>query len=177
MQFSSIYSSYERLCLKVLDKDDKLINSAKKVIGKALVLENEKKEFFQLLSLLNKKISEDNFVSCYYKAFKDVLTGPKWKSSFTPKDFKVLDVFSKYNKKDVFVTILKFILVLEQDQDLEYNFIQAMFYLVYSISIMDNYCYSFFYLYLDIKELRAITIKFIKSLNNKFHDSILSKIK
>ena len=123
MKFSSVYSSYERLCSRVLDKDDKLITSAKKVIGKALVLEDEKKEFFNLLSLLDKKISENIFVSCYYEAFKDVLTGTKWKSSFTSKDFKVLDVFSNYKKKDVFVTILKFIVVFEQDQDLEYNFI------------------------------------------------------
>ena len=175
MKFSSVYSSYERLCSRVLDKDYKLITSAKKVIGKALVLEDEKKEFFNLLSLLDKKISENIFVSCYYEAFKDVLIGTKWKSSFTSKDFKVLDVFSNYKKKDVFVTILKFIVVFEQDQDLEYNFIQAMFYLVYSIRNLDESCYKLFYLYLDINDLRTTTIKFIKSLNSQFHDSLLPK--
>ena len=177
MAFSSIHARYAGLCSRVLDKDDKLITSAKKVIGKVLLLEDEKKAFFDLLSLLDTKISEDKFVSCYYKAFKDILIGAKWKDSFTPKDFKKLDIFSSYKNKDVFITILKFIIMLEHDQDLEYNFIQAMFYLVYSISKFDEFYYNLFYLYLDIDDLRATTIKFIKSLNNQFHDSLMPKAK
>ena len=140
-----------------------------------MVLEDEKKEFFNLLSLLDKKISENIFVSCYYEIFKDDLIGTKWKCSFVSKNIKGLDIFSNYKKKDVFVTILKFIVVFEQDQDLEYNFFQSMFYLVYSIRNLDESCYKLFYLYLDINDLRTTTIKFIKSLNSQFHDSLLPK--
>jgi len=64
------------------------------------------------------------------------------------------------------------LLVLELDQDLEFNFIQAILYLVHSISQFDHSCYNLFYLYLDIENLRTTTIKFIKSLNNEFHDSL-----
>ena len=150
-----------------------MIISAEKVLGKLLILEDEIAEFFNLLSLLNEKISKNIFVSCYYKAFKDILTGIKWNPSLKPENCKVLDIFSKYEKKDVFITILKFIVALEFDENLENYFIQAMFYLVYYISKSDNYCYSLFFLYLNINDLRTTTINCIKSLNNQFHDSIL----
>ena len=53
---------------------------------------------------------------------------------------------------------------------------QGMIYLLYSISKLDETCYNLFYLYLDINDLRTTTIKFIKSLNTQFHDSLfLSK--
>lgn len=45
MAFSSIHARYAGLCSRVLDKDDKLITSAKKVIGKVLLLEDEKSIF------------------------------------------------------------------------------------------------------------------------------------
>ena len=177
LEFANIHARYAGLCSKLLDKDNKLIISAEKVLGKRLVLEEEKAEFFNLLSLLNEKISKDIFVSCYYEAFKDILTGVKWNPSLKPNNFKVLDIFSKYKKKEVFITILKFIVALEFDEVLENYFIQAMFYLVYSINKSDNSCYNLFYLYFDINDLRTTTIKFIKSLNNQFHDSILSNKK
>lgn len=138
-----------------------------------MLLEDEKKEFFNLISLLGEKIAENTFVSSYYQALKDILIGPKWNNSFIPKNIKSLDIFSKFEKKDVFLTILKFILVLELDQNLEYNFYQAMLYLVYFISKSDISCFNLFYVYLKIKDLRITTIKFIKSLNNQFHSSII----
>ena len=67
-----MYARYSGLCLRLFDKDHNLISYAKNVFGKVLMSEDEKK-FFNLLSLHDGKIKEDVFISCYYEAFKDVL--------------------------------------------------------------------------------------------------------
>ena len=177
LKFSSMHIRYSNLCTQLLnmEKDNNILNTADKVIGKLLKSEDEKKEFFNFLSLLDKKISEKKFVSPYYEAFKSTLTGPKWNPKYTPKNFQKLDIFSKSKFKDIIIKILRFIFVLEHDPELENNFFGAMLYFVYKISETDNSCYSLFYLYKDENDLRTTFSKFIKSINNANHDSLSLK--
>ena len=177
LKFSSMHIRYSNLCTQLLnmEKDNNILNTADKVIGKLLKSEDEKKEFFNFLSLLDKKIFEKKFVAPYYEAFKSTLTGPKWNPKYTPKNFQKLDIFSKSKFKDIIIKILRFIFVLEHEPELENNFFGAMLYFVYKISETDNSCYSLFYLYKDENDLRTTFSKFIKSINNANHDSLSLK--
>ena len=89
-KFSSMQTLYSGLCSKILkiDNENPILNSANKVIGKILETQDEIKEFFNLISLLNHKIAEKKFVGSYYEAFKKVLTGSKWNSELTYKNYK-----------------------------------------------------------------------------------------
>ena len=173
--FSSMQNSYIELCSKILeiDNDNAILNSANKVIGKELKLTDEKKEFFSLISLLNKKISEKKFVECYYEAFKNLLTGPNWRSEYTHKTFKLLNIFFNNKFKNIINQILKFILVLEYDKELENYFIEAILFYVYEISKIDTGCYNLFYLYQNKNDLRKTVTKFIESLNIQNHASLI----
>ena len=172
LKFASMNVYYTNLCKKILeiDNDNNIIMTADKVIGKFLKSQDEIKEVFNLISLLDKKISEKKFVAPYYEAFKSILTGPNWNSKFTPKNFKCFDAFSKNNFKEIIVKILKYIVVLEYDEELENNFFEAILYYVYNISQTDISCYNLFYIYYNKDDLRATVSKFIKSLNEKNHD-------
>lgn len=172
LKFASMNIYYTNLCQKILeiDNDNNIIMTADKVIGKFLKSQDEIKEVFNLISLLDKKISEKKFVAPYYEAFKSILTGPNWNSKFTPKNFKYFDAFSNNNFKEIIVKILKYIVVLEYDEELENNFFEAILYYVYNISQTDISCYNLFYIYYNKDDLRATVSKFIKSLNEKNHD-------
>ena len=174
MNFGSMQIKYSGLCDKVLlfDADNKILNSADKVIGKILKSEIEKKEFFELLSLLDIKISEKNFVSPYYEAFKSILTGPNWSPNYSPKNMGNLDIFSKSKFKDIIMKILGFIVVLEHDENLLNNFFEAVLYYVYSISKTDISCLTLFTIYKRNNDLSTIVSKFIKSINTQNHDSL-----
>ena len=174
MNFGSMQIKYSSLCDKVLlfDADNKILNSADKVIGKILKSEIEKKEFFELLSLLDIKISEKNFVSPYYEAFKSILTGPNWSPNYSPKNMGNLDIFSKSKFKDIIMKILGFIVVLEHDENLLNNFFEAVLYYVYSISKTDISCLTLFTIYKRNNDLSTIVSKFIKSINTQNHDSL-----
>ena len=174
MNFGIMQIKYSGLCDKVLlfDADNKILNSADKVIGKILKSEIEKKEFFELLSLLDIKISEKNFVSPYYEAFKSILTGPKWSPNYSPKNMGNLDIFSKSKFKDIIMKILGFIVVLEHDENLLNNFFEAVLYYVYSISKTDISCLTLFTIYKRNNDLSTIVSKFIKSINTQNHDSL-----
>ena len=174
MNFGSMQIKYSGLCDKVLlfDADNKILNSADKVIGKILKSEIEKKEFFKLLSLLDIKISEKNFVSPYYEAFKSILTGPNWSPNYTPKNMGNLDIFSKSKFEDIIIIILRFIVVLEHDENLLNNFFEAVLYYVYSISKTDISCLTLFTIYKRNNDLSTIVSKFIKSINTQNHDSL-----
>ena len=169
LKFSTIHVKYSKLCENILniDKDNNIINIANKVIGKLLNSEDEKKQFLDLLSLLDKKISENKFVAPYYKAFKSILTGPKWNSNYTFKNLGTLDIFSKTAFHGIILKILEFILVLEYDSELENYFFEAMLYFVYKISQTDIECYNLFYIYSNEKYLRETISKFIKSINKQ----------
>ena len=174
MNFGIMQIKYSGLCDKVLlfDADNKILNSADKVIGKILKSEIEKKEFFELLSLLDIKISEKNFVSPYYEAFKSILTGPNWSPNYSPKNMGNLDIFSKSKFKDIIIIILRFIVVLEHDENLLNNFFEAVLYYVYSISKTDISCLTLFTIYKRNNDLSTIVSKFIKSINTQNHDSL-----
>ena len=174
MNFGIMQIKYSGLCDKVLlfDADNKILNSADKVIGKILKSEIEKKEFFELLSLLDIKISEKNFVSPYYEAFKSILTGPNWSPNYTPKNMGNLDIFSKSKFKDIIIIILRFIVVLEHDENLLNNFFEAVLYYVYNISKTDISCLTLFTIYKRNNDLSTIVSKFIKSINTQNHDSL-----
>ena len=174
MNFGIMQIKYSGLCDKVLlfDADNKILNSADKVIGKILKSEIEKKEFFELLSLLDIKISEKNFVSPYYEAFKSILTGPKWSPNYSPKNMGNLDIFSKSKFKDIIMKILGFIVVLEHDENLLNNFFEAVLYYVYHISKTDISCLTLFTIYKRNNDLSTIVSKFIKSINTQNHDSL-----
>ena len=174
MNFGTMQIKYSGLCDKVLlfDADNKILNSADKVIGKILKSEIEKKEFFELLSLLDIKISEKNFVSPYYEAFKSILTGPNWSPNYSPKNMGNLDIFSKSKFKDIIMKILGFIVVLEHDENLLNNFFEAVLYYVYSISKTDISCLTLFTIYKRNNDLSTIVSKFIKSINTQNHDSL-----
>ena len=172
LKFGSMNVYYTNLCQKILDidNDNNIIITADKVIGKFLKSQDEIKEVFNLLSLLDKKISEKKFVAPYYEAFKCLLTGPNWNSKLAPKNFKCFDAFSNNKFKEIIVKILKNIVVLEYDEELENNFFEATLYYVYKISQTDISCYNLFYIYYNKDDLRATVSKFIKSLNEKNHD-------
>lgn len=172
LKFASMNVYYTNLCQKILeiDNDNNIIMTTDKVIGKFLKSQDEIKEVFNLISLLDKKISEKKFVAPYYEAFKSILTGPNWNSKFTPESFKCFDAFSKNNFKEIIVQILKYIVVLEYDEELENYFFEAILYYVYNISQTDISCYNLFYIYYNKDDLRATVSKFIKSLNEKNHD-------
>ena len=174
LKFTTMYTKYSLLCLELLkiEMDNNILNTADKVIGKLLESEDEKKEFFNFLSLLDKKISEKKFVAPYYEAFKSTLTGPIWNYKYTPKNFQKLDIFSKSKFKDIIIKILRFIVVLEHEPEIENNFFEAMLYYVYIISETDISCYNLFYLYKDENDLRTTISKFIKSINSANHDSL-----
>ena len=174
LKFTTMYTKYSLLCLELLkiEMDNNILNTADKVIGKLLESEDEKKEFFNFLSLLDKKISEKKFVAPYYEAFKSTLTGPIWNYKYTPKNFQKLDIFSKSKFKDIIIKILRFIVVLEHEPEIENNFFEAMLYYVYIISETDISCYNLFYLYKDEIDLRTTISKFIKSINSANHDSL-----
>ena len=174
MNFGIMQIKYSGLCDKVLlfDADNKILNSADKVIGKILKSEIEKKEFFELLSLLDIKISEKNFVSPYYEAFKSILTGPNWSPNYSPKNMGNLDIFSKSKFKDIIIIILRFIVVLEHDENLLNNFFEAVLYYVYNISKTDISCLTLFTIYKRNNDLSTIVSKFIKSINTQNHDSL-----
>ena len=174
MNFGIMQIKYSGLCDKVLlfNTDNKILNSADKVIGKILKSEIEKKEFFELLSLLDIKISEKNFVSPYYEAFKSILTGPNWSPNYSPKNMGNLDIFSKSKFKDIIMKILGFIVVLEHDENLLNNFFEAVLYYVYSISKTDISCLTLFTIYKRNNDLSTIVSKFIKSINTQNHDSL-----
>ena len=174
LKFTTMYTKYSLLCLELLkiEMDNNILNTADKVIGKLLESEDEKKEFFNFLSLLDKKISEKKFVAPYYEAFKSTLTGPIWNYKYTPKNFQKLDIFSKSKFKDIIIKILRFIVVLEHEPEIENNFFEAMLYYVYKISETDISCYNLFYLYKDENDLRTTISKFIKSINSANHDSL-----
>ena len=174
MNFGIMQIKYSGLCDKVLlfDADNKILNSADKVIGKILKSEIEKKEFFELLSLLDIKISEKNFVSPYYEAFKSILTGPNWSPNYSPKNMGNLDIFSKSKFKDIIMKILGFIVVLEHDENLLNNFFEAVLYYVYNISKTDISCLTLFTIYKRNNDLSTIVSKFIKSINTQNHDSL-----
>ena len=174
MDFGKMQIRYSKLCDLILlfDADNKILKSANKGIGKLLKSEIEKKEFFDLLSLLDKKISEKNFVSPYYEAFKSILTGPNWKPNYSPKNIGSLDIFSTSKFKDDIMIILRFIVVLEYDKNLLNNFYEAVLYYVYSISKTDITCFNLFILYKDNNDLSSIVYKFIKSINSQNHASL-----
>ena len=174
LKFTTMHTKYSLLCLELLkiEMDNNILNTADKVIGKLLESEDEKKEFFNFLSLLDKKISEKKFVAPYYEAFKSTLTGPIWNYKYTPKNFQKLDIFSKSKFKDIIIKILRFIVVLEHEPEIENNFFEAMLYYVYKISETDISCYNLFYLYKDENDLRTTISKFIKSINSANHDSL-----
>ena len=174
LKFTTMHTKYSFLCLELLkiEMDNNILNTADKVIGKLLESEDEKKEFFNFLSLLDKKISEKKFVAPYYEAFKSTLTGPIWNYKYTPKNFQKLDIFSKSKFKDIIIKILRFIVVLEHEPEIENNFFEAMLYYVYKISETDISCYNLFYLYKDENDLRTTISKFIKSINSANHDSL-----
>ena len=175
--FKNANEKYFDLCQKLLEKEDnKITKIATNIIGKQLILEDEVKEFFNLLELLDKKISENTFASCYYSTFKDILIGPNWNNSYTYKSFKKLDIFSKSkNISNIILNILKFIVVLENDQNLENHFFKAVLYYVSEIETISSESFNYFYLYLDSKDVKKTTIKFIKSLNIQFLKSLVSK--
>jgi hypothetical protein len=165
LKFTTMYTKYSLLCLELLkiEMDNNILNTADKVIGKLLESEDEKKEFFNFLSLLDKKISEKKFVAPYYEAFKSTLTGPIWNYKYTPKNFQKLDIFSKSKFKDIIIKILRFIVVLEHEPEIENNFFEAMLYYVYKISETVISCYNLFYLYKDENDLRT-TISIVRPI-------------
>ena len=174
-KFSSMQTLYSGLCSKILkiDNENPILNSANKVIGKILETQDEIKEFFNLISLLNHKIAEKKFVGSYYEAFKKVLTGSKWNSELTYKNYKDMNVFCNNNFKSIIAQILKFIVVLEYDEELENYFFEAILFFVYQISKTDIACYNLFYIYQNKNNLRKTVSTFIKSLNKENHDSLM----
>ena len=74
--FKTMNTKYIKLCSEVLDNDNKIINIANKIIGKFLTSKEEIEEFFNFLSLLDEKISENTHAEKYYQAFKEMLIGP-----------------------------------------------------------------------------------------------------
>ena len=175
--FKDINGLYMELFSEVIDQDNKIVNLANKLIGQFLIKKEEIIEFFNFLSLLNEKISENNFVKCYYEAYKAMLLGPDWKDSNTSEDFDALDLFSKDPSSEIMKKILKFIVLLEMDKELKYHFFEAMLFYVSVISKDDNECYNYFYLYANKDNIEKTVADFIRSFNKKLRETIIPKIK
>lgn len=164
--FKNINSKYMELCNKILDKDDLMINISENIIGKFLESKEELDEFFRLLQLLDKKINENTFVKCYYQYFKDILTGPEFGNL---EKYKKIDLFSRDETSSSAIKgILKCILTLENDEELENYFYQAVLFFASKIKGLDNY----FALYSKKNDVKKTVIDFILSLNGKFHEKL-----
>ena len=175
--FKDINGLYMELFSEVIDQDNKIVNLANKLIGQFLIKKEEIIEFFNFLSLLNEKISENNFVKCYYEAYKAMLLGPDWKDSNTSEDFDALDLFSNDPSSEIMKNILKFIVLLEMDKELKYHFFEAVLFYVSVISKDDNECYNYFYLYANKDNIEKTVADFIRSFNKKLRETIIPKIK
>ena len=173
--FLQMNKKYAELCSKVLENDNKIINVANKVIGEFILLGDEIKNFFEFLSLLNEKISKNTFVSCYYQAFKEMLLGKEWKSSYTPENLNKFDINLPKPTREIAKSILKFIVMLELSEELENNFFEAV---LFYVTLLDDITYgTVFYLCSNPKDPKKTTINFIKILNNQLHDSLMPKLK
>ena len=171
--FGEMNQKYAELCSLVLEKDNKIINIANKVIGEYALSNDEIKNLFEFLALLNEKISKKTFASCYYQAFKEMILGKDWKDSNTPENLYKFNVALPKPTKVIAMNILKFIVVLESDKDYENPFFEAV---LFYITCLDNNTYNtVFYLCKNPKDIRKTTISFIKILNNHLHESLLTK--
>ena len=175
--FKDINGLYMKLFSEVIDQDNKIVNLADKLIGQFLIKKEEIIEFFNFLSLLNEKISENKFVKCYYEAFKAMLLGPDWKDSNTSEDFDALDLFSKNPASEIMKNILKFIVLHEMDKELKNHFFEAVLFYVSEISKDDNECYNYFYLYANKDNIEKTVADFIRSFNKKLRETIIPKLK
>ena len=175
--FKDINGLYMELFSEVIDQDNKIVNLADKLIGQFLIKKEEIIEFFNFLSLLNEKISENKFVKCYYEAYKAMLLGPDWKDSNTSEDFDALDLFSNDPSSEIMKNILKFIVLLEMDKELKYHFFEAVLFYVSVFSKDDNECYNYFYLYANKDNIEKTVADFIRSFNKKLRETIIPKIK
>ena len=170
-KFLNINEKYLGLYPKIIDKDNEIINSFDKIIGRRL-FGKDKNEFLHFLDLLDKKIASKKFVKCYYESIKKILLGQKLKN-VKPQQIKFFDVFSNSKISKIIYDILKMIVILECDEKLEDYFLQAVLYYVSKISKADNSCYNIFYIYQDMKNLKKTVSNFILSLNTEFHQELL----
>ena len=170
-KFLNINEKYLGLYPKIIDKDNEIINSFDKIIGRRL-FGKDKNEFLHFLDLLDKKIASKKFVKCYYESIKKILLGQKLKN-VKPQQIKFFDVFSNNKISKIIYDILKMIVILECDEKLEDYFLQAVLYYVSKISKADNSCYNIFYIYQDMKNLKKTVSNFILSLNTEFHQELL----
>ena len=171
--FKMMNTKYKKLCSEVLEDDNKIINTADKIIGKFLTSKEEIEEFFNFLSLLDTKISENTYAENYYKAFKEMLIGTKWKKSYNPSNMRQLDIFSKTKYCDIIKNIIKFIVVLDMNPGLENQFFEAILFYVDEISKCDITCFNLFFIYSNKDDIQKTVINFIKSLNSQNHDSLI----
>ena len=171
--FKMMNTKYKKLCSEVLKDDNKIINTADKIIGKFLTSKEEIEEFFNFLSLLDTKISENTYAENYYKAFKEMLIGTKWKNSYNPSNIRQLDIFSKTKYCDIIKNIIKFIVVLDMNPGLEKQFFEAILFYVDEISNYDITCFNLFFIYSKKDDIQKTVINFIKSLNSQNHDSLI----
>jgi len=165
-------TKYIKFCSEILEDDNKIINTADKIIGKFLTSKEEIEEFFNFLSLLDEKILENTHAEKYYQAFKEMLIGPNWKNSYNPSDMRQLDILSKTNYCDIIKNIIKFIVVLDMNPGLENQFLEAILFYVDEISKMDIACFNLFFIYSQKDDIPKTIINFIKSVNSQNHDSL-----
>lgn len=174
-EFNSMNKKYGDLCSKILDKDNIIINAANKVIGLVIFSADEIQNLFYFLDLINEKISNNTFVSCYYQAFKDMLLGTEWKASNARENLFKFNLSLKDEVKLCAKAIFKFIVMLELDKELENHFFEAV--LFYITQLEDNIYNTVFYLCLDPNDVKKTTINVIKILNNQLHESLIPKLK
>ena len=171
--FKNMNAKYIKFCSEILEDDNKIINTANKIIGKFLTSNEEIEEFFNFLSFLDEKISENTHTKKYYQAFKEMLIGPSWKNSYQPSNIKQLDIFSKTNYCYIIKNIIKFIVVFDMHPGLENQFFEAILFYVDEISKCDIKCFNLFFIYSKKEDIPKTIINFIKSLNSQFHDSLI----
>ena len=181
LSFKPFSKVYDNLKYVAKSLDDEIIRISESTIGQLLNKEDEIKQFFKLLQLLDGKIARHNLASDYYISIKSALTGPDWKYSSNPQNYKfIIDLFSNYNvTSSIMKDIIKFVVLLEIDKEIEYLFFEAVLYCEYILSESDKTLDNYFVLLADENNVPNTICNFIKILNLDFRDKLinLKKIK
>ena len=171
--YSLLNEKYEKAANLILD--NKIINLCNKLIGTSFETNQEKQDFLELIDLLS-NIKNNTIAKDYYESFRQCLIGPHWKNGLKPQNFGKIDLFSKSELiSDILKNIIKFISLLDIYEDLETHFFGAILY--YASKIPDPEFYSSFYLYVDVDNVKATIINFIKYLNKENCSEFIIQLK
>ena len=161
--FKFNYDKYKKcldLFLKIYE-EEKIISYSKNLIGKKLI-EQEQKDYAELIDILNNKIEQNLIASKYYLAFRNVLLGNKYNKGDKIKDF---DLFSgEENISKTLKEIIECIFFIEEYGEFETIFLEVVLYLAYNIAQSEKTYENLFYIKLN-EDPEKYIIFIIESFN------------